>query len=80
MNILCPQKNHGDLARREYGRMDPTPHPKKRNCAGKILFVGGDLARKGGLVLLEAFRQPRSLANDPASLELHLVTRDAVAT
>jgi glycosyltransferase involved in cell wall biosynthesis len=37
----------------------------------KILFVGGDLKRKGGLVLLEAFRALRHLG-----LELHLVTKD----
>jgi glycosyltransferase involved in cell wall biosynthesis len=37
----------------------------------KILFVGGDLKRKGGLVLLEAFRAVRHLG-----LELHLVTKD----
>jgi glycosyltransferase involved in cell wall biosynthesis len=37
----------------------------------KILFVGGDLKRKGGLVLLEAFRALRDLR-----LELHLVTKD----
>jgi glycosyltransferase involved in cell wall biosynthesis len=37
----------------------------------KILFVGGDLKRKGGLVLLEAFRALRQLG-----LELHLVTKD----
>ena len=37
----------------------------------KILFVGGDLERKGGLVLLEAFRALRHLG-----LELHLVTKD----
>jgi glycosyltransferase involved in cell wall biosynthesis len=36
----------------------------------KILFVGGDLERKGGLVLLEAFRALRHLG-----LELHLVTK-----
>jgi glycosyltransferase involved in cell wall biosynthesis len=40
----------------------------------KILFVGGDLARKGGLVLLEAFRALRHLG-----LELHLVTKDRLA-
>ena len=40
----------------------------------KILFVGGDLERKGGLVLLEAFRVLRHLG-----LELHLVTKDRVA-
>jgi glycosyltransferase involved in cell wall biosynthesis len=37
----------------------------------KILFVGGDLERKGGLVLLEAFRALRHLGP-----ELHLVTKD----
>jgi glycosyltransferase involved in cell wall biosynthesis len=37
----------------------------------KILFVGADLKRKGGLVLLEAFRALRHLG-----LELHLVTKD----
>lgn len=40
----------------------------------KILFVGGDLARKGGLLLLEAFRALRQRH----AVELHLVTRDAV--
>lgn len=40
----------------------------------KILFVGGDLARKGGLVLLEAFRALRH-----KGLELHLVTKDSLA-
>jgi glycosyltransferase involved in cell wall biosynthesis len=37
----------------------------------KILFVGGDLKRKGGQVLLDAFRALRHLG-----LELHLVTKD----
>jgi len=40
----------------------------------KILFVGADLKRKGGLVLLEAFRALRHL-----NLELHLVTKDRLA-
>src|SRR5262245_10641161 len=40
----------------------------------KILFVGGDLERKGGLVLLEAFRALRHLG-----LELHLVTKDRLS-
>jgi len=39
----------------------------------RILFVGGDLKRKGGLVLLEAFRALRHLG-----LELHLVTKDCL--
>ena len=36
----------------------------------KILFVGGDFERKGGLLLLEAFRAVRALG-----AELHVVTR-----
>src|SRR5262249_18493207 len=37
----------------------------------KILFVGANLERKGGLVLLEAFRALRHLG-----IELHVVTKD----
>jgi glycosyltransferase involved in cell wall biosynthesis len=40
----------------------------------KILFVGGDLERKGGLVLLKAFRAIRHLG-----CELHLVTKERLA-
>jgi glycosyltransferase involved in cell wall biosynthesis len=39
----------------------------------KLLFVGADLNRKGGLVLLEAFRGLRDL-----DVEVHFVTRDDV--
>ncbi len=45
--------------------------------AVKILFVGGNLERKGGLLLLEAFRNLRQSA---ANLELHLVTKDELPT
>ena len=48
----------------------PTPRVPHTDRV-KILFVGGDLERKGGLVLLEAFRALRHLG-----LELHLVTKD----
>ena len=48
----------------------PTPRVPHTDPV-KILFVGGDLERKGGLVLLEAFRALRHLG-----LELHLVTKD----
>jgi glycosyltransferase involved in cell wall biosynthesis len=44
----------------------------------KVLFVGGDLERKGGLLLLQAFRALRkgAVGTDTASgIELHLVTR-----
>lgn len=39
----------------------------------RILFVGGDFERKGGLVLLDAFRAVRALG-----AELHVVTRAAL--
>lgn len=39
----------------------------------KILFVGADLERKGGLLLLEAFRALR-----PLGVELHLATRNTL--
>ncbi len=48
----------------------------------KILFVGGNLERKGGLVLLDAFRRLAAEARSPTlhgPLELHLVTRDRAA-
>jgi glycosyltransferase involved in cell wall biosynthesis len=51
----------------------PRPRVPHANPA-KILFVGADLERKGGLVLLEAFRALRHLG-----LELHLVTKDRPA-
>jgi glycosyltransferase involved in cell wall biosynthesis len=41
----------------------------------KILFVGGNLQRKGGLLLLDAFRQIRK-EWDKTGIELHLVTKD----
>lgn len=55
----------------------PTPR-ERRSGPIKILFVGGNLERKGGLVLLEAWRQ---LVTRHSSLviELHLVTKDHVA-
>lgn len=40
----------------------------------KILFVGANLERKGGMLLLDAFRALRHLG-----VELHLVTKDKVA-
>ncbi len=48
----------------------------------KILFVGGDLERKGGTVLIEAVRQLRStfaLDAGAPSVELHLATGADVA-
>jgi glycosyltransferase involved in cell wall biosynthesis len=46
-----------------------TPHDRPV----KILFVGGDLERKGGLLLLEAFRALR-----PLGIQLHMVTRSTL--
>jgi glycosyltransferase involved in cell wall biosynthesis len=53
--------------------------------AVRILFVGADFQRKGGPVLLEAFRRLRQVvssagsASDPCRLvELHVVTRDNI--
>ncbi|MDJ0752692.1 MAG: glycosyltransferase family 4 protein [Ardenticatenaceae bacterium] len=44
----------------------------------KILFVGGNLERKGGLVLLDAFRALKSETSEgnEVDVELHLVTKD----
>lgn len=50
-----------------------TPGPRQGGGSLKILFVGGDLYRKGGETLLKAFRtMPRGAA------ELHLVTRTQI--
>ncbi len=47
------------------------PAPRRAgNGPVRILFVGGDFERKGGLLLLEAFRELR-----PLGAELHVVTR-----
>ena len=47
----------------------------------RVLFVGGDLQRKGGDVLLAAFRALRveMAATAPDGVELHLVTKSDVA-
>jgi glycosyltransferase involved in cell wall biosynthesis len=56
-------------------------HHSPSNEVVRILFVGGDLQRKGGLLLLEAFRALRRELVDrnhgaSPSIELHLVTRN----
>ena len=58
---------------RQWARAEP-----RRAHAGplRVLFVGGDLERKGGTLLLEAVRSLR--ATTP--IELDLVTRSALAT
>jgi len=50
----------------------PTPRSHHEGPV-KILFVGANLERKGGFLLLEAFRALR-----PLGVELHLVTKDNV--
>jgi glycosyltransferase involved in cell wall biosynthesis len=52
----------------------PTPRDLSEGPT-RILFVGADFERKGGLNLLEAFRAIRDLG-----VELHLVTRDKVSS
>jgi glycosyltransferase involved in cell wall biosynthesis len=65
VTVIPPGVNAADWAR---------PRPRARHDrAIKILFVGGDLERKGGLLLLEAFRALR-----PLGVELHLVTRGSL--
>lgn len=55
------------------------PEPRLSNGERvKILFVGGNLERKGGLLLLHAFRTLRQRDSLPA-VELHLVTKDPVS-
>lgn len=51
-----------------------TPGPISTNRPLQILFVGGDLHRKGGGTLLKAFRML-----PPGAAELHLVTRTTIA-
>lgn len=58
--------------------------PEQTQEPTKILFVGGDLQRKGGNLLIEAFRtlrQERDMltSGTGTAVELHLVTRDPVA-
>jgi glycosyltransferase involved in cell wall biosynthesis len=57
--------------------------PASPNNPVKILFVGGDLERKGGKVLLEAYRRLRqheleyeARDGQETAVELHLVTKD----
>jgi glycosyltransferase involved in cell wall biosynthesis len=58
------------------------PPPPADGRAVRILFVGGDLVRKGGDVLLEAFARLRAdlaAAGRPDAAELHLATPANVA-
>jgi glycosyltransferase involved in cell wall biosynthesis len=58
--------------------VDRIPHPGVR-----VLFVGADLERKGGVILLEAFRRLRAelstqIGSPGIPVELHLVTRSQI--
>ena len=61
----------------------PFPRRPNTHMPVKILFVGANLERKGGQILLEAFRRLRTAPipsdRDLFRVELHLVTRDVVA-
>jgi glycosyltransferase involved in cell wall biosynthesis len=52
----------------------PPDTPSASDQPTRVLFVGGDLERKGGNILLAAFRRLRHL-----NVELHLVTRTQLA-
>ncbi|NUM43490.1 MAG: glycosyltransferase family 4 protein [Anaerolineales bacterium] len=65
VTVIPPGVNTGDWQR-------PAPRQPETGAPVKILFVGGDLARKGGDLLLEVFRAQK--ATTPA-VELHLVTK-----
>ncbi len=63
----------------------PNLHVPKNENVVKILFVGGNFKRKGGFLLLEAFRALRhefSSGNgqsDEKTIELHLVTHSDIS-
>jgi glycosyltransferase involved in cell wall biosynthesis len=48
------------------------------DSAVRILFVGADFDRKGGPILLDAFRRLRSAQPDAAAIELHIVTKATI--
>jgi glycosyltransferase involved in cell wall biosynthesis len=66
VTVIPPGVNVGEWKR-------PTPRTRNEGVI-KILFVGGDLRRKGGLDLLNAFRALRGTH----AIELHLATRDSL--
>ena len=56
----------------------PQPRSTREGDTVRLLFVGGDLTRKGGDLLIEATRRLRADASLP-DVELHLVTKSTVA-
>jgi glycosyltransferase involved in cell wall biosynthesis len=66
----------------ELAQWSRPPRPIEDESVVKILFVGGDLERKGGSVLIEAVRQLRSAMPHGVgvpNVELHLATGADVA-
>jgi glycosyltransferase involved in cell wall biosynthesis len=61
----------------DVGRWKPPACAARRDAPVRVLFVGGDLDRKGGTLLLDAARTLRADAAVPP-FELHLVTRTHV--
>ena len=73
VTVLAPGVDIAKWTRSTQGATD--------NSAVKILFVGGDMERKGGSLLIEAVRRLRAdtvVGNDAPTVELHLVTGAAV--
>lgn len=73
IEVIPPGVNTDDWAR-------PTSRSANTGTV-KILFVGGDLKRKGGLVLLQAVQELRSdlhMQDRGEQIELHLVTRSEI--
>lgn len=57
----------------------PQPRSRRADTSVKILFVGANLERKGGHLLLEAFRTLKATLSSSRPMlvvELHLVTKD----
>lgn len=45
----------------------------------RVLFVGADFDRKGGPILVDAFRRVRAAQTNPDGVELHIVTKSPVS-
>lgn len=76
VTVIPPGVNVREWLRPSPRLMQPGP------C--RILFVGGNLERKGGHLLLDAFRQLRveqqsANGHSDQAVELHIVTRDPLA-
>jgi glycosyltransferase involved in cell wall biosynthesis len=66
----------------DIGQWSPPTGRRHDDGVIRILFVGGDIQRKGGALLVEAVRRVRALLTssaDAPTVELHLVTNADVA-